>query len=279
MRSEQKRRAAAFLKSECHSTVARACRIVGLPRSTHDYKPKARPQDDVLRERLRELAARHRRWGLPRLHSTLRKRGFVKNKKRTCRIYAQEKLQVRLRRRKKLARVPRVARPLPSRPNEVWSIDFVFDWLLTKRKLKCLTIIDDFTREAVGIFAAHSISGAEVARFIDALPRKPARIRSDNGPEFASTAMLDWIEDSKIEHEFITPGKPNENAFIESFNSRFRDECLNEHVFRDLGDARRKIEDWRIEYNELHPHSSLGMKSAKEFAESYSQVLHADAAP
>lgn len=186
---------------------------------------------------------------------------------------------MRRRRKKKLTRVPRVERPKASRPNEVWSIDFVFDWLLTKRKLKCLTIVDDFTKESVGILVGHSISGAEVARFIDGLPVKPARIRSDYGPEFASTAMLDWIEAAKIEHEFITPGKPNENAYIESFNSRFRDECLNEHVFRDLADAKIKIEAWRKEYNEIHPHSSLGMKSAKEFAESYRQVLHADAAP
>ena len=249
-----------------------------MPRSTHDYKPKLRPQDGVLRDRLKELAAKHRRWGLPRLHSTLKKRGFVKNRKRTARIYAQEGLQVRRRRRKKLARVPRVERPKASRPNEVWSIDFVFDWLLTKRKLKCLTIVDDFTKESIGILVAHSISGIEVARFLDDLPAKPARIRSDNGPEFASTAFLAWIEDTKIDHEFITPGKPNENAFIESFNSRFRDECLNEHVFRDLEDAKRKIEEWRIEYNENHPHSSLGMKSPKEFAESWDQMLDINAA-
>lgn len=144
-------------------------------------------------------------------------------------------------------------------------MDFVFDWLMTRRKLKCLTIIDDFTKESVGIHVDHSISGAEVGRFLDQLGRKPTRIRSDNGPEFISMALMDWFHTSGVEHETITPGKPNENAFIESFNSRFRDECLNEHVFRDLRDARSKVEDWRKEYNELHPHSSLGLKSPAEF--------------
>jgi putative transposase len=212
-----------------------------------------------LRVRIKDLATRHRRFGLPRLHAMLKREGLVKNRKRTHRIYSREKLQVRMRRRKKLARVPRVARPQASRPNEVWSIDFVFDWLLTRRRLKCLTVVDDFTKESVGLLVSHSISGAEVARFLASLAGPPERIRSDNGPEFGSNAFLDWIESTTITHEFITPGKPNENAFIESFNSRFRDECLNEHVFRNLNDARQKIEVWRHIYNNIHPHSSLGM--------------------
>lgn len=188
------------------------------------------------------------------------------NPKRTTRIYKSVGLQLKKRARKKLSRVPRIARPRAARPNDVWSIDFVFDWLMTRRKLKCLTVIDDFTKEAVGIFAAQSISGAEVARCLANVGRKPGRIRSDNGPEFLSMAFVNWMHDAGIEHEPITPGKPNENAYIESFNSRFRDECLNEHVFRDLSDAKRKIEDWRKEYNEHHPHSSLGMKTPSAFA-------------
>jgi putative transposase len=168
-----------------------------------------------------------------------------------------------------------VARPKARRPNEVWSIDFVFDWLMTRRKLKSLTVIDDFTKEAVGIFAAHSISGHEVARFIAGIGVKPIRIRSDNGPEFVSMAFINWLHSAGIEHETITPGKPNENAYIESFNSRFRDECLNEHVFRDLADARRKIEDWRKEYNEHHPHSSLGMKTPSGFATAWRECYPA----
>jgi len=228
---------------------------------------------------MREEATRFRRWGLPRLHDRLRKGGHVVNRKRAARIYREEGLQVRKRRRKKLARLPRVVLPQAAGPNEVWSIDFVFDWLSTNRKLKCLTIVDDFTKESIGILVAHSISGNTVARFMAAQIRLPARIRSDNGPEFQSNDFRLWIETTAISHEFINPGKPNENAFIESFNSRFRDECLNEHVFRSLEDARRKIEDWRKTYNELHPHSSLGMRSPNQFAKEYCEMLTPDAAP
>jgi putative transposase len=152
-------------------------------------------------------------------------------------------------------------------------MDFVHDWLLTQRKLKCLTIVDDYTKECIGILVAHSISGEAVARFLASLDRRPGRLRSDNGPEFQSNAFRAWIETTTIEHEFIRPGKPNENAFIESFNSRFRDECLNEHVFRSLEDARRKIEEWRGIYNEIHPHSSLGMKSPNQFAKEWREML------
>ena len=155
-------------------------------------------------------------------------------------------------------------------------MDFVHDWLMTNRKLKCLTIVDDFTKESVGILVDHSIGGEEVASFLSQLPNLPNRIRSDNGPEFQSNALRAWVETTSIIHDFITPGKPNENAFIESFNSRFRDECLNEHVFRSLEDAKRKIEEWRVEvYNELHPHSSLGMKSPNEFAKQWKEVVAA----
>lgn len=221
---------------------------------------------------MKELAARHKRYGSPRLHVLLMKEGLVKNHKRTERVYSSEKLQIKRRKRKKLSRMPRVARPRATQPNDVWSMDFVHDWLLTKRRLKCLTIVDDFTKESVGICVGHSISGAAVTRFLDSLGVLPKRIRTDNGPEFGSTAFLDWSE-HKLEHELITPGKPNENAFIESFNSRLRDECLNEHVFRDLADARAKIEAWRESYNTVHPHSSLGMKSPKEFARDWENML------
>ncbi len=215
------------------------------------------------------LTAKHVRWGLPRVHGKLKRLGLVVNKKRTGRIYREERLQIKHRRRKRKSRLPRIVRPKATRPNEVWSIDFVHDWMVTNRKLKCLTIIDDYTKESVGILAAHSITGAKVARFIESLERWPERIRSDNGPEFDSTAFFLFIEASKIEHEFITPGKPNENAYIESFNSRFRDECLNQHVFRNLDDARRKIEEWREVYNTEHLHSALGMRTPKEFADDW----------
>lgn len=266
-----------YLKENFEGSIARACRLISLPRSTYEHRVKEKAQDEALRERMKELAAKHRRFGVPRLHALLRAEGLVANHKRSERIYAEEKLQVRRRKRKKLARFPRLARPQASRPDEVWSMDFVHDWTAKNRKLKCLTIVDDFTRESVGIFPAHSMSGAEVTRCLETLGRLPQRLRSDNGPEFVSTAMLAWAEKSKIEHEYITPGKPNENAFIESFNARFRDECLNEHIFFDLGDAREKIEGWRQSYNEIHPHSSLGMRSPKSFALEWKKMISANA--
>jgi putative transposase len=188
-------------------------------------------------------------------------------------------MQVKKRRRKRPSRLPKIVRASPTRPNEVWSMDFVHDWLMTNRKLKCLTIVDDFTKECVGILVDHAISGEEVGEFLGSRGVLPERLRSDNGPEFQSNALRAWVDTVGIAHDFITPGKPNENAFVESFNSRFRDECLNEHVFRNIDDARRKIETWRQEdYNSLHPHSSLGMKSPNEFAKGWSEMLPSQAA-
>jgi putative transposase len=211
------------------------------------------------------------------VHSRLKKDGLVINRKRTARIYAEEKLQVRHRKRKKRSRMPKIERPKATKPNEVWSIDFVHDWLLTRRKLKCLTVIDDFTKEAVGILVDHSIFGVKVAEFFKSLPILPSRIRSDNGPEFDSAALALFVDDLGLIHDFITPGKPNENAYVESFNSRFRDECLNQHVFRNLEEARRKIENWRHEYNTEHLHSSLGMKTPREFADEWKKCYQIDA--
>ena len=142
-----------------------------------------------------------------------------------------------------------------------------------------LYIVDDFTKECIGILVDHAISGEDVGQFLGSRSVLPERLRSDNGPEFQSNALRAWVEAVGITHDFITPGKPNENAFVESFNLRFRDECLNEHVFRNLEDARRKIETWRREdYNNLHPHSSLGMKSPNEFAKSWTEMLPSQAA-
>ena len=263
-----------FLRQR-NASIARACRVTQLARSTYSYQGTRAALDQPVIERMKELAAQHRRYGIVRIHRRLKNAGLVVNLKRTERIYRQLGLQLRKRGRKKRGRVPRVVRPRATRPNEVWSIDFVHDWLMTRRKLKCLTVIDDFTKQSVGILVDHSISGAEVGRFLGQLTDKPARIRSDNGPEFISTALIDWFHNNAIEHETITPGKPNENAFIESFNSRFRDECLNEHLFRDLADAREKIRTWREEYNELHPHSSLGLKSPNEFAKHWRECYPA----
>ena len=264
----------ANLRDERHRSVSRACRAVGISRAGFRYVPKRIVSDEPIRAAITEFAKRFPRRGLPRLQDWLTKAGHSINHKRTARIYRGMEMQVKKRKRKKLGRVPKIVRPAPTRPNEVWSMDFVHDWLMTNRNLKCLTIVDDFTKECVGILVDHSISGEAVGQFLGSRGALPERLRSDNGPEFQSNALRAWVETVGITHDFITPGKPNENVFIESFNSRFRDECLNEHVFRSLDDARRKIETWRQEdYNELHPHSSLGMKSPNEFARSWEPML------
>lgn len=264
----------ADLRDERRRSVSRACRTAGITRAGFRYVPKRTASDDPIRVAITEFATRFPRRGLPRLHDWIRKAGHRINHKRTARIYREMGMQVKKRKRKRLGRLPKIVRPAPTRPNEVWSMDFVHDWLMTNRKLKCLTVVDDFTKECVGILVDHAIGGEAVGQFLGSRGTLPVRLRSDNGPEFQSNALRAWVETVGIEHDFITPGKPNENAFIESFNSRFRDECLNEHVFRSLEDAKRKIESWRKEdYNELHPHSSLGMKSPNEFAQSWGEML------
>lgn len=256
--------------------MSRACRTVGISKVGFRYIPSRPLGDEPIKKAMEEFVSRFSRRGLPRLQEWLIKSGYKINHKRTARIYREMGLQVKKRKRKRIQRIPKIVRPTPTRPNEVWSMDFVHDWLMTNRKLKCLTVVDDFTKKCIGIYVDHSISGKAVAEFLASRSVLPHRIRTDNGPEFQSTALSWWTEEMNIEHDFITPGKPNENAFIESFNSRFRDECLNEHVFRNLEDARRKIEDWRTEdYNELHPHSSLGMKTPNEFAREWDKVLEA----
>lgn len=264
----------AQLRDERRRSVSRACRTVGISRAGFRYIPRRALSDQPIREEITEFVRRFSRRGLPRLQDWLEKKGHAINHKRTARIYQEMGMQVRKRKRKRFGRVPKIVRPAPSRPNEVWSMDFVHDWLMTNRKLKCLTVVDDFTKKCVGILVDHAIGGEAVGQFLESIGVLPERLRSDNGPEFQSNALRAWVETVGITHDFITPGKPNENAFVESFNSRLRDECLNEHVFRSLDDARRKIEAWRQEdYNELHPHSSLGMKSPNEFARSWPGVL------
>jgi putative transposase len=262
------------LRDERLRSVSRACRTAGISRAGFRYIPRRAILDEPIREAISEFVARFSRRGLPRLQDWLTKSGHAINHKRTARIYREMGMQVRKRRRKRFGRVPKIVRPVPTRPNEVWSMDFVHDWLMTNRKLKCLTVVDDFTKSCVGILVGHAIGGEAVGNFLGSRGSLPERLRSDNGPEFQSNALRAWVESVGITHDFITPGKPNENAFVESFNSRFRDECLNEHVFRSLDDARRKIESWRSEdYNELHPHSSLGMKSPNEFAKTWEPML------
>jgi putative transposase len=197
---------------------------------------------------------------MPLLHAVLRREGVVINHKRTERVYRELGLSLRRRRKKKRPSHVRVVMPEPARPNERWSMDFVFDQLVTGRRIKCLTVGDDFTREALAIEVGTSLTGAHVVKVLDRLIAQrgtPSVIVMDNGPEFTGAALDAWAHRTVVKLDFITPGRPVENAFRESFNGKFREECLSQSLFFDLSDARRKIETWRIDHNTFRPHSSL----------------------
>ena len=245
----------------------RACALVGLGRSTCRYRPR-RPEWPALRDRLRELAGQRRRFGYRRLHVLLRRDGFGVNLKRIYRLYTQEGLTVR--RRKRRRRVPRGVPRLsaPTRINERWSLDFVLDVLDDVRRFRMLTVVDDFTRACLAIDVDTSIGGRRVAevpqRLIDTRGT-PAMLITDNGPEFSSRVLDAWAYAHGIALHFIEPGKPNQNAYVESFNGRLRDECLNERWFMSLGQARETLETWRLDYNAVRPHSALGNVPPQEF--------------
>jgi putative transposase len=238
----------------------RACGHVGISGSVLRYCPRP-DRNEELRGRIVALASQHRRHGYRMIHGLLQAQGEVVNHKRVYRLYRQEDLLVKRRRRRKRALLERVPLVRPGRANEVWSMDFVMDELADGRRLKCLTLLDDCSKESVAIASDTSITGAYVARLLDQVKLErglPQAIRTDNGPEFASKAMALWAYRNAVQLRFIRPGKPIENAYIESFNGRFREECLSEHWFETLAHARHEIERWRRYYNERRPHSALG---------------------
>jgi putative transposase len=242
--------------------------VLSLNRSTITYEPR-KSRDDNLARRMKELAAKHRRFGLPRLHFLLKREGLVVSKHRTARVYKKLQLQIKNRRRIKQMAVTRVPHTKATKPNEIWSFDFFFDRFENNRSLKCLTIVDDCTKKTPGLLAAHSITSADMITFFKTFKSLPSKLRCDNGPEMSSREFMDWAYKNNIAIEYIQPGKPIQNAFIESFNSRFRDECLNEELFHDLADAKKKIEKWRRYYNEERPHSSIGMKTPVDFEKDF----------
>jgi putative transposase len=246
----------------------RSLKVIGMSASALRYQP--RPDRNVaLRARIVALAQRHRRYGAQMIYLKLRQAGEVVNHKRVERLYTLEKLQVRRRRRKKIPNSERQPLVRPGAPNEVWSVDFVFDRIASGRTLKCLVVVDDATHEAVAIVVEHNIGGEHLTRILDAICAqrgKPAVIRSDNGKEFTGKAMLTWSTRQGVTLRLIEPGKPNQNAYVESFNGRLRDECLNEHWFTSLLHARSLIEIWRREYNEERPKKILGGLAPAEYA-------------
>jgi putative transposase len=245
----------------------RACRLVGLNRSSMNYRPR-RPDDSLLRQRLRELAAERRRFGYRRLGWLLEREGHVLNRKKLYRLYREEKLMVRRRRGRKRALGTRAPMTVPNAINQRWSLDFVADALSDGRRFRILCVVDDFSRECLATVVDTSLGGVRVVRELDRLTAEralPRMVVSDNGTELTSCAVLRWAT-GRLEWHYIEPGKPVQNAFVESFNSRLRDECLNEHVFLTLAEARETIEAWRYDYNHLRPHSSLGALTPAEFA-------------
>lgn len=248
----------------------RACRLVGISRTVLHYEPKLSEQNVVLGKRIRELAAERRRFGYRRIHALLRREGLQANHKRVHRLYRHAGLAVARRRKRIRVAVEREPLLRPSKPNEVWSMDFVMDALSSGRRLKCLTVVDDFTKEALELVLDHSISGEYVTRALDQVVRfrgTPRAIRTDQGPEFTGRALDQWAYRNGVDLKLIQPGKPTQNAYIESFNGKFRDECLNEHWFATLAEARALINTWRRDYNEQRPHSSLGYLTPAEFAQ------------
>ena len=236
-------------------------------RSTHRYRCR-RQEPDGLRTRIRELAFERRRFGYRRIYRLLRRAGCKSNKKLVYRIYREEKLSLRIRKRRKLVARIRVPLPQPTKPNVRWSMDFVSDQIgTTGRRIRCLNIVDDFTRECLAIEVDTSIPGARVVAVLErlrVLRGLPQVIVTDNGPEFTGEA-LDQFAHKKFALDPIDPGKPQQNAYIESFNGKFRDECLNENWFENLKHAQEVCEAWREDYNRCRPHSSLGDLTPEEF--------------
>jgi putative transposase len=262
-----RRQVASFVRSECGLSERSACRLVSLHRSTSRYARK-RGEDKDLRMRLRACAARHPRWGYRMLHWALGQEGIVVNRKRVYRLYCEEGLRIRRRRRKQVAAAPREKLPAATRPNERWSMDFMSDELEDGSPLRLLNVVDNLTRESPAIEVGRSLPAARVIECLERAGEEygfPETIVVDNGPEFASKALHAWAYRRGVTLHFIDPGKPVQNAFIESFNGTCRDDCLNQELFVDVADGQHKIERWRRQYNEERPHSALGNRTPAEF--------------
>nr|WP_156421887.1 IS3 family transposase [Paucibacter sp. KCTC 42545] len=265
-----RRDAATQMIAQHHLSERRACRLVGLSRDSYRNPPVVDEATQQLSAKIVEIAQVRRRFGYRRIHDLLRPQFPGVNHKRVYRLYSQSQLAVRKRKKIRRAASERVPLTVPTRVNEVWSMDFVSDSLANGRRIKCLTVADDFTHECVDIAVDYGISGQYVTRLLDraAIFRGyPAAVRTDNGPEFTCRAFIAWAQAHDVRHILIQPGRPMQNGYIESFNGKFRDECLNEHWFQTLPQARSEIAIWRQDYNEVRPHSSLGRIPPAEFAQ------------
>ena len=266
--SDAKREAVVHARG-CHGlSERRACELMGIARRVVRYQP-SRADDAGLRQRLRELAAERRRFGYRRLGYLLAREGVRPNHKKLLRIYREEGLRVRRRGGRKRALGTRAPMTLPQGPNQRWSLDFVSDAFACGRRFRILCVVDDFTRECLALVPDTSLSGARVARELDgivAIRGKPLAVVSDNGTELTSVSILRWSQERRVEWHYIAPGKPTQNAFVESFNGRLRDECLNETLFTSMAQTRAVLGAWRQDYNTVRPHSKLGGRTPAEIA-------------
>jgi len=265
---DAKRKAVAHARAAHGVSQRRACKALEVDRSSMRYR-SIRPDDAEVRAAMKALASERRRFGYRRIHIMLDRQGIVMNLKKLRRLYREEKLQVRRRGGRKRALGTRRPMQTPDRPNIRWSLDFVSDALTDGRRFRVLAVVDDYTRECLALVADTSLSGLRVARELDQLVMRrgrPDTIVSDNGTELTSMAILRWSQETGVEWHYIAPGKPTQNAFVESFNGRFRDECLNETLFSTLAEARAAIRSWKEDYNQKRPHSALGNQTPAEFA-------------
>lgn len=267
----QKRELVEFLHIGFKVSTRRACRIVRLNLSTRYYRSRPRDQS-ALRIKLRDLAQVRVRYGYRRLHILLRREGWKVNHKLVYRLYTEEGLSLRIKRKKKCVSATRVKVPKPTEPNEVWSMDFVADGLANGQAIRALTLVDNYSRESLAIEVDFSLTGKRVVEVLERVAKrngKPQVIKCDNGPEFISRAVDEWAYRKGVKLDFSRPGKPTDNAYIESFNGRFRQECLDQHWFSSIEEARQKIEEWREDYNQRRPHSALGNQTPGAFKENW----------
>lgn len=273
-----RRKAVAYVREAHGLSERRACAVLDVDRSSVRYRSR-RPDDAAIRARLRELANERRRFGYRRLGILLSREGIEMNRKKLFRLYQEEGLAVRRRRGRKRALGTRAPMVPPDGPNRRWSLDFVSDAFTDSRRFRILCVVDDYTRECLALVADTSLSGVRVARELDILIRRrgrPLSVVSDNGTELTSMAILKWSQERRVEWHYIAPGKPTQNAFVESFNGKLRDECLNETLFTSIAQARAELVAWRNDYNHTRPHSSLKGLTPKAFAAQRAGSLELD---
>ena len=252
----------------------RACKVLGQSRGVQRYAKRRRTGDAELLREMRAISRRRPRFGSPRIHKTLRRRGRVVNHKRVERLWSEHRMQVPKKQRRRKRGVNggsenSCVRKRPERPNHIWSYDFVEEVTERGQKLRMLVVIDEFTREALAIEVARSFTAVQVVDvlgYLFAVRGAPEHIRSDNGPEFVAHAVTRWLYQAGVHTLFVAKGSPWENGYVESFNSRFRDECLNRELFTSLEDARWVVDRWRLDYNHHRMHSSLDYQTPAEFA-------------